>query len=156
MPTGLGRAPLGTSPYGFGTPDAAPVLGGAPLVRPADGGRPGSRSIDPATGQYVYGADGRIEGMSDMQQMVYLAVKTDAGSAWDPSLGDDRSQLRDVTVNFAQRREASLRTALAHLTGPGLITILSVDVVRVGESRVDTTLRWKDLTTGNEHDLRVP
>ena len=151
---GLGRSPLGTGPYGYGTPDAAPATGGDALTGD-NGQRFGSRRIDPVTGQYVFDDWGRAVGAPDMHQMVYLAVATTLGSSTDPTLGNDVRSIQDITANHAQRVEAKLRAALEHLTADGRIAIVSVDTRRLGETRTATVLRWRDLTTGTEHDMRV-
>jgi hypothetical protein len=154
MPVGLGRSPLGTGPYGYGTPDPAPATGGEALT--GDNGRRfGSRRIDPVTGQYVYDEWGRAVGAPDMHQMVYLAAKTTLGNAVDPTLGNDVQSIKDITDNHAQQVEAKLRAALEHLTSDGRIAIVGVETRRTGETRTATVLRWRDLTTGSEHDMRV-
>lgn len=155
MPVGLGVSRLGTQPYGYGTPDGSPDPGGIPLVGP-DATRPGSRKIDLVTGQYVFDDKGNSEGMPDMQQMVYLAIKTDLGSSADPTLGQDFTTIKDISANFVSRVQASYRRALSHLTSNNRIDILSIDVQRAGTSGATVHLRWRDLTTGLEDDLRFP
>lgn len=148
---GLGLFPLGTAPYGLGTPAVAPILGGR-ILDDGQGAQTGSRAIDEASRQYVFDATGRAMGMSDARQMVLLAVATVLGSSASVTLGHDLAGIEDITADFDRRVEGALRDALAHLTSNGTIEIVAITVTRFGpvgtgqENGAYIRLRWRDLT----------
>lgn len=67
-------APLGTTPFGFGTPATAPE---PPTVGPVL-----TRYINPSTGDYALNAaTGQFQGMPSTRQRILLVVKTVLGSS---------------------------------------------------------------------------
>lgn len=145
---GFGSQPFGGSPYGLGTPAVASPLGGSVLRDEASGATHGSRSINPVTGDYDVDEHGRVLGMSNVKQLVLLAVGMDKGSSAARSFGQALKHIDRITPNFARRVDYELRTAVNHLTSQGLIEVIdtSAEVVRPGVAYV--RLRWRDLTTG--------
>src|SRR5687768_14948454 len=145
---GFGSQPYGSSPYGIGTPAVATNLGGATLTDEA-GVQRGSRRIDPYTKDYVLDETGRIAGMSNVHQLVQLAVSTTKGTAAMRALGHDLRRIDRISANFVRRVDTTLRAAVQRLVSQGLIEVVgtSVEVARpgVGFAR----LQWRDLTSGS-------
>ena len=155
---GLGLAPLGTAPYGIGTPAVTAPLGGAPLTG-ADGVRQGARAIDLGTRQYTYDATGRAKGDSPVHQMMQLVATTDTGSSAVLAMGNTLRSLKDVTPNVVQRVRAIYAAAYAGLVSRGLVTINAINVDAVpgqsGGVRVLTTIRYTDLTAGQDQEITL-
>lgn len=153
--SGWGSQPFGTSPYGLGTPAVASDLGGSILRDETTGEARGSRKIDPSTGDYVLDDTGRIAGMSDIHQLVILAVSTTKGSAAVRRLGQELKLIDRITPSTPRRIDATLRAAVQHLVNPGLIEVVDTDVSVVRSGVVLARLHWRDLTTGKVHDTPV-
>lgn len=153
--SGFGSQPFGSSPYGLGTPSTAPSVGGVVLRDAFTGESTGSRKIDPFTGDYSVDAHGRILGMSDTQQLVLMAVRTDKGSSAMRSLGHSLRSIERITTNFTRRVDAELRAAVQHIVNRGLIAVLetSVELVRPGVALA--RLRWRDLAAGVEQETLI-
>ena len=61
-----------------------------------------------------------------------------------------------ITDNFSKQVDNVLRTSLRKLTDANMITILSIDVVRLKtQGGALARLRWRDLVTGEEHTENV-
>lgn len=155
MPVGIGLCPVGSSPYGFGTPDAAPIPGGKPLRDTLTGAQLSSRKIDPRTKDYTFDAFGRIVGMTQAQQLVQLALSTDKGSSAIRNLGHELRTLTVISANFTRRVEELITQALAAIVQRGLIEIVQITVERVGKTGAFTRVRWRDTSTKSEHENRV-
>lgn len=148
---GAGFQPAGTSPGGFGAPTQTGR--GSDVVLPDSrvGGSHGSRKIDPITKDYVLNEDGRIEGMSNVQHLVQLAV-TNAG----PQL----MELDRLDSSFQKGMLAVLTAAVAPLVARGLIEVVDVAVRtnRAGglqPGQAVTVFKWRDRTTQEEHDEAI-
>jgi hypothetical protein len=159
---GLGFAPFGVGPYGLGTPGTAPVPGGK-VHDDGSGFQTGSRMLSEETKQYVFDSYGRIMGMSDVRQLVLLAVSTLKGSAVMTDLGHDLSEIEDITSDFEQRVDSTLRNALSRVTSSGQAEILSITITRIQtpgttqDKGALINLRWRDLTDPKkrEHVERI-
>jgi len=152
--SGFGSQPYGSSPYGLGTPAVATDLGGSALVN--EGVQQGSRRIDPLTKDYVLDDTGRIAGMSNVHQLVLLAVSTTKGSAAMRTLGHDFKKIERISANFIRRVDTTLRAAVQHLTARGLIEVtgVTVEVARPGVGFAK--LQWRDLTSGSSRIEETP
>lgn len=144
--SGFGSQSFGSAPYGLGTPAAAPDLGGKALTHPDTGEQTGSRHIDPATKDYALDDYGRIAGMSNVHQLVLLAVSTKKGSAAMRQLGNELMNIQRITTNFARRADSELRRAVQHLVDRRLIEIVGTSVDIVGPGVARARLLWRDLT----------
>lgn len=152
---GFGGSGFGSSPYGIGTPTSA-SSGGKILRNTLTGQSTGSRRLDPKTKDYVLDEYGRIEGMSNVQQLVLVAVSTEQGSSAVRTLGQDLKKIDRITNNFEKRVENVLRAALSHLTDDNLIEIKSITTTRLPTTgRAYTKLVWRDLTTDLEHSEEI-
>lgn len=149
---GFGSQPFGSSPYGIGTPAVATELGGKLFQDAASGEQTGSRKIDPLTRDYEINDYGRIAGMSNVKQLVLLAVSTKRGSSAMRELGQELQSIERITSNFARRVDTTLRRSVQHLVDRGLITVIdtTVEIVRPGVARA--RLRWRDISTGEALD----
>lgn len=157
MPLGAGFAPAGTSAAGYGVPDSATVPNNAllPDVRtalPMTG-----RFINPATGDYSFTADGRIQGMATVPQLVLLAIMTVQGSSVIPTLGETFTKIQEQGPNLAQQMNAAMTNALSDLVKRKYVKINSV-TVQQSPSNIDAAtilMKWTDLTTGLEYNNTV-
>jgi hypothetical protein len=147
MPTGAGLCPAGAAPYGFGTPDAAPIPGGRIFRNTRTGEGLTSRMLNPVTGDYDVDAYGRITGMTSGQQLVALAIRNVA----EPRL----RSIQVIGANFQRQVEEVLRVALAPIVARGLIAIVAILVERTGTSRSFARLRWRDLSTNEEQETAI-
>lgn len=152
---GFGAQPFGGSPYGVGEPDTGEAPGGSVLRDPATGESTGSRRIDPVTRDYVLDENGRALGMSDVQQLVFIAVATLKGSSAMKALGQSISEIKVIDAGIERQIAAMLTTALAHLTGPKLIEIVSITVKKLHPGAVHTRLCWRDISAQTDHTLEI-
>lgn len=158
MSLGAGFAPAGFSVAGFGSSDQAigPIT--TVLIDAADGKPKNARKIDQRTGQYVYNANGRVQGMSGIWQRVQLAIKTARGSS---CLGQNFGLQRTAQIktgNFAKKIEDDLRLALSDLTTQKLIAITQVTAVDASPDNPTgayAVLYWVDLTSNTEQVSKV-
>lgn len=140
----------GRQPYGEGTAAVALDGGGKPITNPYSGLQNGSRKIDPFTRDYVVDSTtGRPQGMTNAQQLVYLAVRTDKGSSAMRALGQELMRIQRITSNFVRRVDDTLKSAVQHIVDRGIIQVVGtqVDIVRPGVAKA--RIRWRDLETGN-------
>lgn len=145
--SGLGNGPIGTMPYGVGTPNTSAGNTGKPLVD-ANGVAQGSRYIDQFARDYVMNTDGRLVGQDNVEHLVLMAVLTVRSSSAVPTLGlEEPSGV--IGINFEREREAQVRSAFADLVKRGLITIVSVKTDRTNRP-VLTRIVYRDLTTNSE------
>ena len=86
---------------------------------------------------YVFTADGRLEGMTTVQQLVLLAI-----------LDIDFSTLTEKGPNFQNVLAALVSTALAPLVRQKLVRIKQVIVLEPSQDAGLASVDWIDLTTG--------
>lgn len=153
--SGFGSQPFGASPYGIGTPATAPAQGGKILRDTSNGFSTGSRKIDPLTKDYVLDDYGRLVGMGDLHQLVFLAVSTTKGSSAMRSLGQDLRRIERISSNFQRRVDTTLRAALQSLVNARRIEVISTSVEIIRPGVVRTRLRWRDLETGRENEIPI-
>jgi hypothetical protein len=138
MPIGAGLFPAGVFPAGFGQPEQAPAPATAVLPDPKTGLSLTGRLINQQTGDYVFTADGRLEGMATVQQLVLLAIDN-----------IDLSTVQQKGPNFQRALANRVQVALADLVTRGLVQILSVTVTSQGNPDAGIAiLSWRDLTQG--------
>lgn len=149
MPIGAGACPAGSAAAGYGVPDSAAVPNNATLPDVRSGLPQTGRAIDPITKSYYFTADGRLQGVATVPQLVQLALSTIRGSSVVPGLGQTFMQIQEKGANFAQVVTAAITTALADLTTRKLVQIVSVDVQQP-PSNPDAgiaILKWIDTTS---------
>jgi hypothetical protein len=151
MSKGAGFAPAGLSPAGTGTVDAAPSIASGNLID-AFGAQQSARAFDPSTGKFILNANGRVQGMPRVLQLVYLRVRTLLNSSAVKNLGL-KPLGGDNDSTALQRIRTSLDVALGDLVKQGLILILSVSGYSDVPTRTRTALKFRDLTTGLEYTV---
>lgn len=145
--SGFGSQPFGSSPYGIGTPAVAEASGGKILRNASTGKSTGSLLIE--NGNYVFDDNGRLLGMDDVKQLVYLAVRTTKGSSAMRELGQTLRKIDRITSNIERRVDATLREAVKHLVDKQLVEVTSVTVEHVREGVVIARMAWRNLLTGD-------
>lgn len=155
---GFGKQPAGTSSAGYGSPLAGESLPGVILRNARTGQSDSSRLIDSRTRDYALdGGNGRLAGMSDVQQLVQITVTTEKNSSAVRGLGHELKSLDRITTNFERRVLAVLTSALQHLIDQRLVEIVGFAFSKGGpdsgqpSGRALGRLRWRDMTTGQEH-----
>ena len=148
MSLGAGFSAAGFSPAGTGDLDLAPAPA-TDIMVDEKGVQQSARRIDPATGQYVLGPSGRIQGMPRARQLVLLRIKTVLNSSSVAGLGLEQAS-GDRDQNATRRIQNQLSAALADLVTAKLIAILSITAATETPTRIRGALRWKDLTTSQE------
>jgi hypothetical protein len=151
MPLGLGIAPFGTSIFGYGSPDPAPIQQRGLLVN-LDGTQGDGRRVDPATGQYVLDVNGRTVGMTGVQQLVLMRAKTVLNSSAVHGLGLEAPG-GNYDQNAPLRLEKQLRLAFKDLTDAGVIQIIDVTIKRNASGVVFREMHWRDLTATTSASL---
>ena len=137
MPVGAGLYGAGTAPAGYGIPDQAPFSPTSPLIDPATGLSQTGRLIDQQTKDYVFTADGRLQGMPTVRQLVLLAI-TDI----------DLSTLTEKGPNFAATLTTLVQNALASLITRKLVLLKQVTVLQPSSDSGIAVANWVDLTNG--------
>lgn len=150
--SGFGAAPLGTAPYGLGTPATSSSNSGV-LLPDASGATQGSRFLNARTRRYEYGPDGRARGQESVSSLVQMALLTVKGTSAMASLGDEAPS-GVIGNNFVARRKASITQALSALTTANTIEIVSLDVL-ADNRPILTIVRWRDLTTTLEQETTI-
>ncbi len=144
---GLGGSPIGSTPFGAGTPLEAIVPPEAPMQ--------GSRFINPDTKDHEVGDDGEYKAMPTVRQRAVIALGTTLGSS--ASLTEHGIRLPDrIDERYPQRSAQAIRRALDFMVKAGemridAITLLDAEVTGRSEHRVSYT----DLTTGNTGTLTI-
>lgn len=151
--SGFGYTSLGSSPFGFGLPATA-NSSVAKLWIKSDGTQGNCAKIDPKTGDYVLDVNGNSVGDDSVNQKVYLAYKTMLNSSAVAGFGFDLD-LDNALIN--QTRVNSVRLAayqaVKHLTDPGIITLVSVDVKRVTPTGMEIRIQWRNNSTNEINTL---
>jgi hypothetical protein len=148
MPLGVGAGGVGVVVVGYGGVDAAPVQQQTILIESTTGIPQNARKIDPFTGQYVYDADDRVEGMNGVQQLVLLRVNTLLKSSAVRGLGMPAPS-GVIGSNIVLRLEQEIRRAMKDLTDTNQIEIIKVVVEKIGPNKIGRFFLWRDLTSGN-------
>lgn len=144
---GLGGTPIGSTPFGAGTPIAAVAPPEAPLQD--------ARFLDPITKDYEAGADGEYLAMPSVRQRMVLALGTTLGSA--AGLEGAGIRLPDrIDERFPQRSEQSIRRAVSFMVTAGEVRIDGVVLLPSDfTGRTEHLVSFTDLTTGNSDTLTV-
>lgn len=146
MSGGMGSCGFGNAPMGSGdivTGAASPSR----FLLKEDGTLGECAKINPVTGDFVVTARGEKVGDDSINQMVYLALRTDLGSAAVTTLGIELPSgvIRDdvkVTVRNA------VLAAVKRLTDANLIAVVDVATDRLGPTSIRIHVRWQRLSTG--------
>jgi len=144
--SGFGAQPLGTSPFGVGTPASA--------VEPPNGPS-GSRYINPQTGDYEVDPTTRqFKQMPPTRQRVLLAVLTRRDSSALPGFGVRLPPRMDE--NFEQRVRNSINQALRHMTEvEKSLLVKDIKIERGLGGRARITISFRDLVNGTQDSVTV-
>lgn len=132
-------APIGSTPFGFGTPVAAPL---PPTQGPAL-----SRYIDPGSGDfYIDPFVGQFGSMPSLRQRVLLIMNTELGSSTAmPTLGVPRP--KKIDQSYVATTRAAIRSACYRLTDvERVMQILDIVIDKKPGGRIAVTLVYRDLT----------
>ena len=132
-------APIGSTPFGFGTPVAAPL---PPTQGPAL-----SRYIDPGSGEfYIDPFVGQFGAMPSVRQRVLLVLNTEFGSSTAlPELGIQRPKKIDENFNTAMK--AAVQKAFYTLTDiERVMQIQDILINKQSSGRVAITVVYRDLS----------
>lgn len=125
---GFGICPIGSVPFGYGSPATArPNIGAALTTTKGTAGN--ARLIDPRTKDYVIDPNtGRPMGDDGIRSMVYLALTTIKGTSTVTDLGNEFDTVKLKNEKTEAQLQDLTRQALAELVNQKLIRIESVVV----------------------------
>jgi phage baseplate assembly protein W len=140
-------APIGSTPFGFGTPASAPIAPTEPPVL--------SRFINSGSGDFEFNADnGQFKFMPITRQRVLLVALTERGSSSArPALGIPRPKKIDTTIETRMRTAVNI--AYQQLTSiEREIRIDAVRVERTSLGRVEVEIDYQDLSALDPTEVR--
>jgi hypothetical protein len=140
---GFGTAPIGTSPFGIGTPVSADPP-------PSTSAEQGS-FLDYRTRDYELDEEGEFKRMPITRQRVLMLLSTELDSATAlPGVGV--SLPKRIDKRFPQIAEQNIRLALAPIGDD-----IRIDAVtpRTQGGRADILVAYTDLTTGNSDTVTI-
>lgn len=135
--TGAGLFPAGLFPGGYGAPATVAATPASPLPDPSTGLSLTGRFINPQTNDFVMQADGRLQGMPTVAQLVLIAIKD-----------IDLSPLSEKGKNFKQALASLVSGALSQLVAQKLVRIKQVTVLEPTKDSGFANVDWIDLTNG--------
>jgi hypothetical protein len=144
--SGAGQQGAGLTPAGLGDLSGSGVTGFL-FKSPTTGESLDCRKIDPRTKRYVFGEDGRIQGMTSAQQNVYLAVSTDLGSSAVREIGNTLKTIKTIGRAFENQLRQVYVNALSRLVNAGHIELVSIEPQRFGTTGAFVLVRWRDLSS---------
>jgi len=157
MPLGFGYAPIGTSPSGYGVTDSANSPLNAILPDVSTGLTQTGRVLNLGIGDYAFTADGRVQGMGTVPQLVQLALTTVFASSAVPTLGQRYTRVSEQGPNIVQQLTAEVTRALSDVITRNWVSLLSVVVqpIPANPDGQKILVKWKDLTTGKTYTTPV-
>jgi phage baseplate assembly protein W len=144
---GFGGFPIGSTPFGAGTPVDA--------IAPPENKPERARFLNPITGDYEVDDDGEYKRMPIVRQRVLLRLGTLRGSSTVlPNFGLRLPERIDA--RYKQGAEEAIRVALADMITNREIKIVRIDTT-IGNptGRVEHTVVYTDLTTGNSDTVTI-
>jgi hypothetical protein len=152
---GAGFSSAGGTDAGYGAVDTAAIPSKDLLKDPFGNGSLEGRQIDPVKKDYVLGPNGTLMGMTRGQQAVELAFLTDLGSSAVAAVGNTFKDVKVISASFEIEMKAKIQQALSPAVNAGLIEIVSMEVKRLGDSKLYIITRWRDLTNGQEQARQI-
>src|ERR1019366_3551405 len=137
MPIGVGFFAAGLFAAGYGEPETLGQSPTSPLPDASTGAPQTCRYINPVTNDYVMLADGRLQGMTSVAQLVLIAIKD-----------IDLSTLTEKGPNFKQAIASIVAGALAPLVAQKRVRIKQVVVLEPGKDQGLASVDGVDLTSG--------
>jgi hypothetical protein len=153
---GLGAAPLGVTPMGFGAPATATSLCNN-ILEDNYSVKKDARYIDPLTKDYKIDVNGVTEGMSSVAQQVYLALVSYRNSTSVPGLGSSLSDIKTYNKNtITSLVTDKVKQALKTLIDSKTISLGSVSVLQFpNKVALQVTVSWTDLSTNTLHNTSL-
>ena len=146
---GAGLAPAGSSLAGYGSPSTTVSINKTILID--DFGRNGNvRLIDPVTMDYKFNSKGCLVGGDGIQQMVYLALLTVKNSSALSNFGQSFTNIKVIGEHYVTLVTNEVNQALKKLIDSKKISLLNVDVKRIGPNKSKIDIRWRNLTTNTD------
>ena len=106
-----------------------------------------SRFINPITKDYSFNSSGKIQGMTGVQQQVYLSLTTILGSSASVNLGETYSQIQIMTQATYRNINNTITSALAPLLTANLIRLNGVTLINSNSTTgIIINVDWTDLT----------
>ncbi len=156
MPTGVGFSGVGLTIAGYGGVDSAPVPLQKILIDSDDGAPRESRKVDPVTGRYTLNADGQVQGMPGVEQLVLMRAKTVLHSSAVFDLGMAQPS-GVVGPDILRQLREDITNAMRDIIDAGVIEVVRVEVTRpVGSSNFVRFFVWRDLTANGGDEQRSP
>jgi hypothetical protein len=150
---GLGLAPLGSTPFGFGSPALANSTS-VKLYLASDNTRRNAAQIDSVSGDILRNpANGIHTGMDAVAQQVYLALRTLKNSSIVKNLGI-AFNVKTISETTARKLADEVRLALADLVNRRLVEIVKISSDRVKVTGVRVAVEWRNLTNGETNVTR--
>jgi len=149
---GMGLAPMGTSPFGFGTPAIANSSSTKVLKKP-DGTQGAVPLI--VKGDFVLDETGQKVGADAVPMQVQIALFTERDRSAVRNFGLDLA-LSIFTADAQRKADTAVRLALKHLTDKRAISVQSVTLDRVSQGGAQIVVRWVDLATGDINAATLP
>ena len=144
---GLGGAPLGSTPFGAGTPVEVSAPPDAPLQE--------ARFLNVDTKDYETRSDGEYKGMPSVRQRMVMALGTTLGSSAVLQENGLRLPSR-IDERFPQGAEQAIRRAVDFMVSAGEVRVDSILLVESQVTgRTEHLVSYTDLTTGNSGTLTV-
>ena len=141
---GAGVSQFGTTYAGTGTPIHQSYK--RRIWKDQFGNLQNARMIDPITMDYVFNEFGYSEGMSDIQQQVYLALITAKNSSIILTLGLSYYNTQVIGTNYQYQIEEDVNQALYSLIKDKKVLLNSVEVKRNSTNQLIVDVKWTDLT----------
>ena len=142
----MGACPMGSAPFGVGSPAVSSSTPARPLVQ-FDGTPGDCARIDTRSGDWVLDHAGNKVGWDSVSQQVYLALRTELGSAAVQTTGVVWPR-GTITGDLAARNRNAATAALKRLIDRQLIELIDVITARLGTSGARLEVRWRRLSTG--------
>jgi hypothetical protein len=144
---GLGGSPIGSTPFGSGTPIEA--------VAPPEAPMQDSRFINSDTRDYEAADDGEYKAMPTVRQRAMIALGMTLGSS--AAIQEHGTKLPDrIDERYPQRSSQSIRRALDFLVHSGEMRIDGITIPESGVTgRTEHLVSYTDLTTGNTGTLTI-
>ena len=143
---GAGISPAGTSPAGIGFYSGLAASPTTILPALTTGIGQTGRLLNPATGDYTFTSDGRVNGEATVPQLVKLALITVYNSAC-VNIGIDFTNTKVKHKGFANTVRTNISTAMSNLVNQNLVQIVSITVYDIPLDAVLGVLTWVDLTS---------
>lgn len=152
MAQGLGSAPFGSSPFGYGAVTAINSTA-TKLYLDNQGTRRNVESINTVTGDTVRGERGIHKGMDSVAQQVYLAIRTLRGSSVVNDLGIN-FRVKVISDTITQKVTDAVTEAMSDLVSRQLVSVESVAVNKIKLTAIEVIVTWKNLTNGETETTR--